>query len=124
MSKKILIVSTSPRKGSNSEALALAFADGAKEAGNEVDFISLRGKTVNFCRGCFVCQEKLRCVNEPVWPAQSSWAALQKPEKTRSIPPWRKPGIWGETHEEGHPFPASASGASDYRMLRRQPRGH
>ena len=26
MSKKILIVSTSPRKGSNSEALALAFA--------------------------------------------------------------------------------------------------
>ena len=62
MSKKILIVSTSPRKGSNSEALALAFADGAKEAGNEVDFISLRGKTVNFCRGCFVCQEKLRCV--------------------------------------------------------------
>ncbi len=62
MSKKILIVSTSPRKNSNSEALALAFADGAKEAGHEVDFISLRGKTVNFCRGCFVCQEKLRCV--------------------------------------------------------------
>ena len=62
MSKKILIVSTSPRKGSNSEALALAFADGAKEAGHEVDFISLRGKTVNFCRGCFVCQKKLRCV--------------------------------------------------------------
>ncbi len=62
MSKKILIVSTSPRKNSNSEALALAFADGAKEAGHEVDFISLRGKTVNFCRGCFVCQKKLRCV--------------------------------------------------------------
>lgn len=60
--KKILIVSTSPRKNSNSEALALAFAEGAKAAGHEVDFVSLRGKTVNFCRGCFVCQEKLRCV--------------------------------------------------------------
>ena len=62
MSKKILIVSASPRKNSNSEALALAFADGAREAGHEVEFISLRGKTVNFCRGCFVCQEKQRCV--------------------------------------------------------------
>ncbi len=62
MSKKVLIISTSPRKNSNSEALALAFADGAKAAGHEVEFLSLRGKTVNFCRGCFVCQEKLRCV--------------------------------------------------------------
>ena len=60
--KKILIVSASPRKNSNSEALALAFAEGAKSAGHQVDFVSLRGKEVNFCRGCFVCQEKLRCV--------------------------------------------------------------
>lgn len=60
--KKILIVSASPRKNSNSESLALAFAEGAREAGHEVEFVSLRGKTVNFCRGCFVCQEKQRCV--------------------------------------------------------------
>ena len=60
--KKVLIVSTSPRRNSNSEALATAFAEGAKAAGHEVEQISLRGKTVNFCRGCFVCQEKLRCV--------------------------------------------------------------
>ena len=62
MSKKVLIVSTSPRKNSNSESLASAFAKGAEEAGHTVEQISLRGKTVNFCRGCFVCQEKLRCV--------------------------------------------------------------
>ena len=62
MSKKILILSASPRKNSNSEALALAFAEGAKEAGHEVEIISLRDKTIQFCRGCFVCQEKLRCV--------------------------------------------------------------
>ncbi len=62
MSKKILIVSASLRKNSNSEALARAFAEGAEAAGHEVDFVSLRGRTVNFCRGCFVCQEKLRCV--------------------------------------------------------------
>ena len=32
MSKKVLIVSASPRKGSNSEALALAFADMVKDS--------------------------------------------------------------------------------------------
>ena len=60
--KKLLIISSSPRINSNSEALAKAFAKGAEEAGHETELISLRGKTVNFCRGCFVCQEKLRCV--------------------------------------------------------------
>ena len=60
--KNILIISTSPRKGSNSEALAEAFAAGAREAGNTVELVSLRGKTVQFCRGCFVCQETQRCV--------------------------------------------------------------
>ena len=60
--KKILIISSSPRAGSNSEALAEAFAAGAREAGHEAELISLRGKTVGFCRGCFVCQEKRRCV--------------------------------------------------------------
>ena len=60
--KKILIISTSPRKGSNSETLAEAFAAGAREAGNEVELVSLRGKNIQFCRGCFVCQETQRCV--------------------------------------------------------------
>ena len=60
--KKVLIVSTSPRAHSNSEALANAFAEGARAAGHEAEVISLRDRTVNFCRGCFVCQEKLRCV--------------------------------------------------------------
>ena len=36
MSKKVLIVSASQRKNSNSEALALAFAEGAKAAGKLV----------------------------------------------------------------------------------------
>ena len=42
--KKVVIISSSLRKHSNSESLALAFAAGAKESGNEVEFISLRGK--------------------------------------------------------------------------------
>ncbi len=62
MSKKILIVSASPRKNSNSEALANAFARGAAESGNAVEQISLRGKDIRFCQGCFSCQKTGRCV--------------------------------------------------------------
>ncbi|MBR6951956.1 MAG: flavodoxin family protein [Oscillospiraceae bacterium] len=60
--KKVLIVSSSLRAGSNSEALAEAFAEGAREAGHEAELISLRGKTVGFCRDCLACQELKRCV--------------------------------------------------------------
>jgi multimeric flavodoxin WrbA len=42
--KKVVIISSSLRKHSNSESLALAFAAGAKESGNEVEFISLEAK--------------------------------------------------------------------------------
>ena len=62
MSKKILIVSTSPRKGGNSDALAEAFAHGAREAGHEVEKICLHDKTIGFCTGCLCCQKTQRCV--------------------------------------------------------------
>lgn len=44
MFKNILIISASPRKNSNSEILAKAFAEGAKNAGNHVELVSLAGK--------------------------------------------------------------------------------
>lgn len=62
MSKKVLILSTSPRKNSNSDALAEEFAKGAREAGHEVEKISLIGKDIQFCRGCLACQKTMRCV--------------------------------------------------------------
>ena len=37
MNKKVLIISSSPRKGGNSETLAAAFAKGAREAGNQTN---------------------------------------------------------------------------------------
>ncbi|WP_346726093.1 flavodoxin family protein [Yeguia hominis] len=49
MSKKILILSTSLRNRSNSEALADAFAEGAKRAGHTVQTRTLRGKSIAFC---------------------------------------------------------------------------
>lgn len=62
MSKHILILSTSLRKGSNSDALAQAFVKGAQESGNTVEQISLRDKTIGFCKGCLACQKTGRCV--------------------------------------------------------------
>ena len=62
MSKKVLIISTSPRKGSNSDARAEEFAKGAQKAGHEVEKISLIDKDIQFCRGCLACQKTKRCV--------------------------------------------------------------
>ena len=60
--KKVLVISSSLRRNSNSEQLAVSFADGAKSAGNEVEVISLRDKEIKFCIGCLACQETQRCV--------------------------------------------------------------
>ena len=62
MTKKVLIIETSLRSGSNSDRLAERFAEGAKEAGNEVEIVTLKGKTIGFCTGCFACQKTGSCV--------------------------------------------------------------
>ena len=45
MAKKVLIISSSPRKGGNSDLLCDEFMKGAIEAGNEVEKIFLKDKT-------------------------------------------------------------------------------
>ena len=67
--KKVIVISTSFRPGSNSNALAQRFAEGAKAAGNEVEFISLRGKDIKFCIGCLSCQKTGACVFKDDVPA-------------------------------------------------------
>ncbi|MDO4302062.1 MAG: flavodoxin family protein [Clostridia bacterium] len=62
MSKKILIISTSPRKNGNSEMLANSFARGAESVGNEVEKVCLYDKTIGFCKGCLYCQKTKRCL--------------------------------------------------------------
>lgn len=62
MGKKILILSSSPRKGGNSETLAAAFAQGAQAAGHSVETIFLREKAFRFCKGCLACQKLGHCV--------------------------------------------------------------
>lgn len=61
MVKKVLVISTSLRPRSNSEALADEFVRGAVEAGHEVEKLSLRGKEIAFCRGCMACHSLRTC---------------------------------------------------------------
>lgn len=69
MSKKVLIISTSLRQRSNSDALAEAFAVGAREAGHQVEKISLTGRNIGFCQGCLACLKTGRCVLKDDAPA-------------------------------------------------------
>ena len=62
MPKKVLVIGSSLREKSNSEALADAFAAGAQSAGNHVKRVSLNGKTIAFCRGCLACLNTHVCV--------------------------------------------------------------
>lgn len=62
MKKKVLIISTSLRGGSNSEILAKECEKGAKAAGHDVQFLSLKEKEVKYCIGCLSCQRSGSCV--------------------------------------------------------------
>lgn len=57
MSKNILILSGSPRKGGNSDLLCDEFARGATEAGNTVEKIFLRDFKIGYCTACYYCKE-------------------------------------------------------------------
>ncbi|MFZ2413046.1 MAG: flavodoxin family protein [Candidatus Cryosericum sp.] len=56
MNKRILILSTSPRKGGNSDLLCDEFMRGAAESGNQVEKISLKERKIGMCLGCDTCQ--------------------------------------------------------------------
>lgn len=60
--KKVLIISTSLRSNANSEILAQEVEKGAKDAGHEVEFVTLKDKEIKFCKGCLACQKLGKCV--------------------------------------------------------------
>ncbi|MBR1619709.1 flavodoxin family protein [bacterium] len=62
MSKKVLIISTSLRNGANSEILAHEAERGAKDAGHQVEFVTLKDKNIGYCKGCMACQKLGHCV--------------------------------------------------------------
>lgn len=57
MSKKILILSGSPRKGGNSDLLCDAFLRGAQASGSDVEKIFIRDKKIGYCTACYYCRD-------------------------------------------------------------------
>ena len=55
--KKVLILSGSPRVGGNSDLICDEFMRGALENGNAVKKLNVAQKKVNFCRGCYYCND-------------------------------------------------------------------
>ena len=70
MSKHVLVISTSLRKG-NSERLAQEFAKGAAAAGHQVEELTLRGKRLTFCT--------------------AAWPAWKRATVSFRTTPWRSP---------------------------------
>ncbi len=55
MSKNVLILSSSPRRGGNSDTLCDRFAEGARSAGHNVEKLFLGDLNIAPCTGCSVC---------------------------------------------------------------------
>ena len=63
--RKVLILSSSPRQGSNSDLLCDEFLSGALAAGHEVQKIRLADLTLNPCRACDYClSHDCQCVQD------------------------------------------------------------
>lgn len=62
--KKVLIISSSPRKGGNSDTLCDEFMHGAENAGHEVEKVFLKDKKINYCTGCGACAKTRKCVQK------------------------------------------------------------
>ncbi len=65
MSKKVLILSGSPRKGGNSDILCDEFMKGATERGNIVEKIRVSEKNIKPCSACYFCRDNGgKCVHK------------------------------------------------------------
>lgn len=55
MSKRVLVLSSSPRKGGNSELLCEQFMAGAQAAGHQSELVRVSDCRINYCSGCGAC---------------------------------------------------------------------
>jgi multimeric flavodoxin WrbA len=58
MKKKVLVISSSPRRGGNSDLLCDQFINGSVEAGHQAEKIFLKDKKISYCTGCGTCIDK------------------------------------------------------------------
>ncbi len=61
MSKKIVVITGSPRKKGNTSALVKAFTEGAQSGGHTVTEFFPSGLDINGCKGCFGGHSSRNC---------------------------------------------------------------
>lgn len=64
MSKKVTVISASPRKNGNSDLLCDSFIKGAIESGHKVTKIRLQEKNINPCLACYACRKSKTCIQK------------------------------------------------------------
>lgn len=65
MSKKVLVLSGSPRKGGNSDLLCDEFVRGAIDGENDVEKIRVAAKKISPCSACYYCRDNGgKCVHK------------------------------------------------------------
>lgn len=62
MSKNVLILSGSPRKGGNSDLLCDAFLRGARDAGHTAEKVFIRDQKIACCNACYACRNTGKCI--------------------------------------------------------------
>jgi len=61
MGKTVLILSSSPRRGGNSDTLCDEFLKGAVAGGHKAEKVFLGDRDLHFCTGCGACYRGARC---------------------------------------------------------------
>lgn len=65
MTKKVVVISSSPRKGENSDTLCDEFVKGARDAGNEAVKYFLEDIEFSSCKACYRCKTpEMKCFQQ------------------------------------------------------------
>lgn len=59
--KNVVIISSSPRKGGNSDSLCREFEKGAIDAGHSVTYVNLADMKLGYCIACYACNKTGKC---------------------------------------------------------------
>ena len=86
MSKNIVVLSGSPRKGGNTDKLAAAFKEGAESAGKTVTLFRVADMNVSGCRACEYCFE-----NKGVCIQQDDMAQIIEALRNADAVVWASP---------------------------------
>lgn len=76
MSKLVLGLSSSPRRGANTDAVVKEVLAEAADAGARTRFVNLSGLDISGCRGCYACRKGGRCIIDD--DMQRLYALLKK----------------------------------------------